>query len=255
MNMEKSEFDNLLKEISINIKENKKVINQALNQELSKGNSIKIEAIYQIIKNFEIREDCKEENQDIAVCYSGNPEITITYILDSIIYNNKVILCVNENKIITEVLVNIILDSIKKCGLKNDWIRYSSNYNEIYLRDNKNKFNKIVFIGDYFEYERLKNFLKRDIEYNNYGYIKLFIDKSKYKEEYNKIMQFSYSKNIYLEVYNDIQDFINESKKEDFSIVYIDDFKSVNKMQKELKSEELLINTFPYDSYKFKVKR
>lgn len=252
--MEKVVFNNLLKEINNGLKLNKKIIDQALNKEMSKGNTVRLERITNILKDFE-NIDGKNEAQSIAVCYSGAPEITITYILDSILYNNKITLCVNEYKIINEVLITIIVESMKKLNIKNLWINYSSSYNEIYLRDNEKNFDNIVFIGDFFEYEKFKYFFKTNVEYNNYGYIKIFMDKSKYKNEYKEIMKYAYIENIYLEIYDDIQEFIDESKKEDFAIAYIDDFKVINKLQKEIKSGELLINNFPFDAYKFKIIR
>lgn len=252
--MEKVLFNNLLKEINNGLKLNKKIIDQALNKEMSKGNTVRLERITNILKDFENIEG-KNEAQSIAVSYSGAPEITVTYILDSILYNNKITLCVNEYKIINEVLITIIVESMQKLNIKNLWINYSSSYNEIYLRDNEKNFDKIVYIGDYFEYERFKYFFKKDVEYNNYGYIKLFMDKSKFKNEYKEIMKYAYIENIYLEIYDDIQEFIAESKKVDFAVAYIEDFKAINKLQKEIKSGELLVNNFPFDSYKFKIVR
>lgn len=255
--MEKNVFKSLIKEIRNGITTNKKILLQAINQEFSKGNSIKIDKIINILEDFNnaLENNFNQENNNIAVCYTGKPEITITYILDSILYNNKLTLCISENKIINEVLVSIILESMKKCGIKNQWINYNSNYNEIYLRDNEKVFNKIVYVGDYFEYEKFKYFFKSKVEYNNYGYIKLYIDKYKHQEEYKKIMKYTYIENIFLEIYDDIQDLIRESKEEDFTILYLDDFKMMNKVQKELISKEVLINTFPYEEYKFKVNR
>ena len=86
--MEKVVFNNLLKEINNGLKLNKKIIDQALNKEMSKGNTVRLERITNILKDFE-NIDGKNEAQSIAVCYSGAPEITITYILDSILYNNN----------------------------------------------------------------------------------------------------------------------------------------------------------------------
>ena len=255
--MESVEFKKLLEKINSGIKKNKNVLDEAINEELSKGNSVNIDKIKEILKDFEeiSEKEHNFENKSVAVCCSGKPEITITYILDSIIYNNKITLCISGNKVINEILITIILESMRECKIKNQWINYKSNYNEIYLRDNERYFNKIVYIGDYFEYERFNSFFKKQVEYNNYGYIKLFMDKSKYKEEYKKIMKYAYIENIYVEIYDDIQECILESKPTDFTIIYVDDFKIVNQLQKELKSKEVLINTFPFDEYKFKVNR
>ena len=67
-------------------------------------------------------------------------------------------------------------------------------------------------------------------------------------------MQYVTKENVYLETYNDIDEFVNESKEADFAVAFITDFKDINKLQKCMKAEELLINTFPYDSYNFKIR-
>ena len=80
------------------------------------------------------------------------------------------------------------------------------------------------------------------------------MDKTKYSEEYKKIVNFTYLENISLELYDDVDDFINESREEDFAVIFAD-FQLINKIQKGLRAEEILFNTFPYDSYKFKIER
>ena len=151
--------------------------------------------------------------------------------------------------------MEIVQDSLINCRLKNDWINYDSKFNEIYLRDTEKNFDKLVYVGDYFEYERFKTFFKKPVEYNNYGYIKLYIDQKKHKDEYKKINEFAYFENIYLEVYNDVQDFLLESKKDDFAVLYLDNPKLINQAQKFIRAKDLIINSFPFDEYKFKVKR
>lgn len=252
--MDKAQFNSLLKEIKDGIKLNKKIIDTAVKEELSKGVNINVESILGVINSFENIEIPKPENKTFAVTYSGKPEITITYMLDSILYNNKVTLCANGINSVNEVLYAIFKESLNGAKIRNQWVEYSSNYNEIFLRDNQDKFEKLIYIGDYFEYEKFKYFFKKDVEYNNYGHIKLFMDKTKYKDEYKKIFKFSYMENISLEIYDDIDDFISESREEDFAVIFAD-FQIINKIQKTLRANEILVNTFPYDSYKFKIER
>ena len=52
-----------------------------------------------------------------------------------------------------------------------------------------------------------------------------------------------------------IKDFIYESKKEDYAVLYIDDVKTLNRVQQELKSGEVIMNDFPFDTYKFKISK
>lgn len=254
--MDKFQFDELLKEIKIGL-ENKKVeMQDALIKERSKGISTKTDKILDVISDFEFQRDFMPQKHSIAVCYLGNSEVTLTYILDSLAHDNKITLCANEGKAINQILINIILDGMRKLKMRNQWINFNPNHNEIYLRDNEKYFSKIVYIGDYLEFDRFKAFFKkRPVEYNNYGHIKLFIDKVKYADEFKKITQFAYTENISLEVFEDIDDFIYESKKEDYAVLYVDDSKTINKIQRDLKSGEVIMNDFPFDTYKFKISK
>lgn len=252
--MENLVFRNLLKEIKDGIKLNKNVLDKAIQEAMSKGEFIKIDKLVELVDSFQNVVVKAPEGKTVAVSYTGNPEITLTYMLDSILYNNKVVLCANNNKPITEILYTILNESLVNLKIRNQWVEYNSNYNEIFLRDNESKFDKIVYIGDFFEYEKFKSFFKKKVEYNNFGYIKLFIDKVKFQEEYKKIVKFTYVENIALEVYEDVDDFISESREEDYAVIFAD-FNLINKIQRGVRAEEILVNTFPYDSYKFKIER
>lgn len=253
--MEKNILKKLLNEIKAGINLNKKELDEALEEEVSKGNPVNLNRINQILKEYESMDEVLEpEDTTIAVCYSGKPEITMTYILDSIIYNNKVTLCVNEYKMVNEILVRIVVESLRQIGIFNNWIDFDSKYNEIYLRDNQNKYEEIVYIGDFFEYQRFQGFFKKEVEYNNYGYIKLFIDKNKFADEYERIIKYAYLENISLEIYNDPDDFISESREEDYSVIMAE-MEQVNKIKRALRCGELLINAFPYENYKFEISR
>ena len=248
--METTILKKILKEFKEGLNINKNILDEAIEE----GELINIDKIIDIVGSYENVKEQLPEKKYLAVFYSGNPEITLTYMLDSILYNNRIVLCVEKNKAITEVIYTIFNETLINLKLKNEWVEYSSEYNELFLQDNENKFDKIVYIGDYFEYQKFKFFFQKNIEYNNYGYIKIFIDKVKYKEEYKKIIKYTYIANIILDVYNNIDDFIKESTNEDFSVIYAD-LELADKIKKEAKFGEILVNTFPYESYKFKINR
>ena len=253
--MDLPEFKILATEIENGLKSHRRTIEEVLNKEHSKGNNVDLNRVINILKKYEkIEEMPNHEDKRIAVCYTGNPEITITYILDSILYNNNIMLCISDNQDFNAILIKTVVDTIKDTIHTNDWINYNENYNELYIRDNKKYIDKVVYVGDYFEYDRLKRFLKRDVEYNNYGYIKLFINRAKNESEYNDIMNFSRKNNITIEAYEDLDDFISESKDTDFSVVF-GDRKELSRVKKELHSSVILVNAFPYNAYEFKVNR
>lgn len=252
--MEKIIFRNLLREIDLELHENKSKINEALNKEMSKGNFINIQKVSNVIKNYLEMDDMENENKKIAVAYTGHPVITISYILDSILYNNQITLCVNENKIINDALITLVVSCMRKLNIKNMWINYNSTHNEIYLKDNEDDFDEIVYIGDFYEYEMFKSIFTKEVKYNNFGYMKLLINKNTNAEEFKRIMNYTNKENIYLEVYSEIDEFINESKEQDYAVAFINDFKDINKLQKGMRAGDLVINAFPYDTYGFKIR-
>ncbi len=254
--MDKLQFDSLLKEVKKGLEAKKDEMQDALIKERCKGISTKTDKMMDVITDFEFQRDFTPQKESLAVCYLGNPEVTLTYILDSLAHDNKITLCVNEGKVFNQILVNVVLDSMRKLKMKNQWINYNPNHNEIYLRDNERYFTKIVYIGDYLEFDRFKSFFrKKPVEYNNYGHIKLYIDKVKYDKEFKEITKFAYTENLSLEVYTDLDDFVSESKKEDFAVLFIDDTRSLNIVQQSLRSGEVILNDFPFDTYKFKISK
>lgn len=253
--MELSNFKRILNGLEYSLTNNRRNFDMAIASERSKGNNCDLRKVMRVIQNYKnIDENVKKENQKIAVCYAGQLEITITYILDSILYGNNVTLCISENKIINEALVSTVLDCMRKNMIGNEWVNYEPTFSELYLRDNSKYIDKIVYVGDYYEYLKLKSFVKTNVEYNNYGYIKLYIDKEKFGTEYSDITNFARRENIFIEAYTDEEDFISESKDVDYSIIFAD-MSVVNKIKRELKCGELLINAFPYNNYEFKVNR
>ena len=62
----------------------------------------------------------------------------------------------------------------------------------------------------------------KKVKYYNYGNIKLYIDMSEYEEELKTINDYCYKNAIALETFDDIEDFINSVKEEDYGIIYAD---------------------------------
>ena len=244
----------LLKEILEGFNDNKTIINQAIEKEYEDGNYIVFDNLKEVINRFisEVMDDeIKSQNQKRAIYCDGNPEIVLNAILHSIMYDNNIVIICDGYKIINEVINSIINESIKMLNLKNNWIDYNSKYNEAFIKENQNKFSEIIFVGDYFEFENFKYGVKTKLIYNNFGYIKLYIDKSIFLNDYKEIMKYAYIHNIYIDIYNDLDDFLNEAKNEDFGIAFVDD-ENIEKC-KNSNFGKLFINENPLNNYKFKM--
>lgn len=252
--MDNKEFKSFLNILKQNITLNKNMIDKALYEDYSKKMPINFEKIYSYIERYEKGTEFFNEGKNISVVYNGLPEVTIELVLDAMIHNNRVTFFITNHKELNSVLIDCIVNSIVDTRLSNKWIDFDVDYNEIYLKDNANKFENIIFIGDYLEYKRLESLIGRSMEYYNYGNIKIYIDMNEYMDEYRKISDYCFKNSISLETFDDIDDFISSVRKEDNAMIYAD-FNAINQINRLGNADEIRFNDFPYDDYKFELKR
>ena len=252
--MENKEFKSFLNTLKQNIKLNKNMIDKALYEDYSKKMPINFDKIYSYIEKYENSIESVDEGKNIAVVYNGLPEVTVELTLDSMVHGNRVTLFITNHKELNSVLIDCIINSIVDTRLNNKWIDFDIDYNEIYLKDNANKYQKIMFIGDYLECKRLENLIGRSMEYYNYGNIKLYIDMNEYMEEFRKISDYCFKNSISLETFDDIEYFISSVRKEDNAMIYAD-FNAINQINRIGNADEIRFNDFPYDDYKFEIRR
>ena len=245
----------MLKEINKGFIYNKKIIFKAIENEFEEGYTFDYDTLISILYKYEklVENDIKHELKRKAVVCSGNPEITLTVMLDAISYNNNVVISCSGYKIINEVMYTIISESIKELNLKNNWIDYNETYNELYIKNNQKKYDEILFVGDYFEFKNFKYYINTKLQYNNFEYIKLYLNKNKNLNEYKTIMKYAYIKNIYVEVYEDLEEFIIDSTENDFGVAYVSE-EEITKLKGKSKFKDLLINEYPFTNYRFKLR-
>ncbi len=247
-------YTKIVDEIMQGIHENEEIIKKAIANEFTKyGHQIELEGIKKILENKNEIDEYNLEGQEIAVLYNGNIEITIKMILSAFRNDFKLYLYAESYKVITQTIITLILESLKNCGMKNEYICYEESMFESELIKNQEQYDKVIYIGDYFEYEKFNHFIKQDVYYDNFGYIKILIDKNKYKDEYKKISKESYIRNIYVDFYEDLEEFLEEVITDDFAIAYTNSEKIKRKINEKLPTKEVLWNTFDLEKYEFKV--
>ena len=222
--MDINTFKKIINSIKDNFLANKKIIQEAINRDSENGYIVNFDNIVEEIRRSEndIIENSRSdiENQEIAVIYKGHPEVTIYNIIDSIFFNNKIHFCPEGY----EILSNIIL--------------------------NQNSYDKIIYVGDYFEYENERYNFDKELEYNSYGFLKVYIDKTKYKEEYKELTKYSYKKNISIEYYENISEFIENVNKGDTIIIY-ESLENIDKTLKNIRPKKVYTHDEFLNSYKF----
>ena len=115
-NLTQNDFNKILKEIKLEIEENKKEkkkIEKIDLQNSKKARKIEIEKIIKIIEKYKNSTIIKnKEIKNIIISYYGDPYITLELCIKSIIANNKLILAVEDfmlgiNKVIVEIFIKI----------------------------------------------------------------------------------------------------------------------------------------------------
>jgi len=252
--MEIKLFKKILSELKNNLSLNKNYIDKALYEDFSKKMPVNYEKIFSYIDKYDGRNTFPEENKNIAYMYNGLPEVTIELILDSIVHNNRITFFITSHKELNRIIIESAIEAILNCHIQNAWLDFDMDYNEIYLKDNISVYQEVSFIGDYYEYQKIEQMIGKKVKYYNYGIIKLYIDMNEYEEELKTINDYCYKNAIAIETFDDIEDFINSVKEEDYGIIYAD-INVINQMNRLTRADEIVFNSFPYDDYKFEVKR
>ena len=249
------DYKRLINLILKSIEEEKEILQNAMQFELNEhGNVIDYERIIEVLKkseNIKIVDNIK--NKKLAVVYNGNPEITLNLIFSAIKNECEIIFFAESFHSINNCLITLILECMKDCDLENKYIYYDESNKEIMLIQEQEKYDFIMFVGDYFEYKNLQHFIKKEIKYSNYGFFKGYIDKTKFLEEYKNILKFCYLKSIIFEVYENAKDFLEEVDSYDKVVIYTDSEEEKNKFKESLKTTDIIFNEFPFEKYKFDV--
>lgn len=249
MNIDK--FEKIICEIKKSFEDNKNIIKSAIKKELENGymfyydDCIKeVERAKSDILNGKIQE---KTNQEIAVIYDGKLDVTINIIINSIYFNNKIDFYSDGANIIRTVIIEIINNTLKnEFNIEKCFELITENYNQEII-ENQSKYDKIIFIGDYFELNNIQNNINKEIVYNSYGFVKVYINSLKYKNEHTELVKMSYKKNIGIEYYYDINEFIENVREDDTVII----FENIDEISKKIKVRKIFTYNEFIDDYKF----
>lgn len=253
--MELVKYSRVINQILNSFKENEKIIIDAFETELKDyGHKINVQALKDILKSSnDIMTLDNVNKMNIALYYSGDVNITMLFILFAL-KNDLTITLFNERyDVFNNCIIAMIEEILKESRINNIYFKYDDKYNEKFLIDNQNEFDNIIFIGDYFEYRNLKYRIKKEMIYNNYGFIKGYIDKENNTEEYQKIMKYCYVNNIDMDFYTDKEEFLEEVGEEDKVIIFSNNKLEVEEIKEKISNKDILYNEFPYDNYKFDI--
>lgn len=252
--MDNEKFLKILKKIKTTFLENKKVIDNCIKEEIENGNIISFENLIneiEITKKeiFEKKENKRENKQEIAIIYDGKPETTLNIIINSIYYENKTYFFAEGYELILAVLIELIKSVLMEFKIKNTIVLYQDIDIDV-IAQNEDKFDNIIYIGDYFECEKIQRDFNKKILYNSYGHLKVLIDKEKYSNEYKELMKNTYKNNINVEYYNEFEEFLENITEKDTIIIYGNDDK-LEEIYKKINKNNILKHSDFMKSYRF----
>lgn len=254
----------ILKEISEELQSNIANLVEALNKDYNNlGFKISLDNLTNIVS-----EICDEEILDmgkingkeikdgfgnIGLVYNGNPEITLRTILMALKTHNNIILFPKDTFELNKEIIKIITSVLKNRNYYNGIVYLDGKYRNVV--EYENFLDKILFVGDKFEYIKLRKQLEIPIEYNGYGYISLIADTDNNLIE--SIKMYCLDNYINLDYYDcDIEEAIqsiNKLKINQTVTIFSNNQENIIRIVLKLKSDDIYINRNPLANYKFRL--
>ena len=252
--MDKNIFNKIVNSIKLTLRDSDKLLQKCIAEEEKYGNSIEKAKIFEVIDEYKDSSQFDKEGLKLGIIYSGNYQITIKYILDSILHENKIVLSNLLCEDFTSFIVSLFDAVLKDLKVDNPVIKYNCSEQELIQEEG---IDSIIYIGDLFNYNSFRGRYRRNstLKYNSYDeYIKLLLDVNKKENRgiYAKIFAYCYKANIIIERYNTFEELQEDNLETDYIVAYVNE-EDKQRCLESLKYETILFNTFPFDNYKFNV--
>lgn len=193
------------------------------------------------------------DSKRICVICNGAPDITLQIMFAALKNNMRIKLVALNYHDINNFLFQIYLDILRDLHMANTNFYYSEKWLEQDVMEKGKVFDKIIYIGNYFDYENFVYFAEnKNVLFWNHNNIKVLMSREENKEAYKEIVKYSYSNNVEIEVYEDEEEFLEELQEGEFAIIYTAEENKL-KYVDELKARIIRFNEFNIQNFKFKV--
>lgn len=200
-------------------------------------------------------------SKDILIRYNGNPYITLNLILLSIKMDFKVSFYPTKKFSLNEIFIKIFVDILKDMKSTN-LPKLVSNISDTELIDIQidiqNNFDELIYIGNVYDYSRLKQNINIPTIYNGFGTLEVYVDnEDDFSQELHKLNQYVYENNLDLHYFHstDLKEsimFENTYKDRYCFIIYSKDTEKANKIASLINAKFIYINP-EHLNYKFEI--
>lgn len=245
------------------LKENKEVIEKCISLD-----NRKMSADFKFNDLIRICEKVKKEKYKInnisdiktfMVIYNGNPRITLELLLINLFCKNNLIFIIHDDFLGTNSILISIIEKIVKQSNINCFIKLYNNISLSEITKTEELLDKIIYIGNKFNYQNFKRYTNLPIIYNGYGEVVIYTDdETKFKGQLDEIQKYAFENDIAITFYNkDIDksiDYINYDVKNDKCAIFSNDNKKIEKFKSNVKSNKIFVNENPFINYEFEFK-
>lgn len=241
----------LIAKIQKLFQENKQEIYEGINRTYKEDN-VKIEysKLEAIIKNLINIKNSPASSKTVLNIYNGNIYLMLEIVLKSLnCGNNTLLISEKENH-----LNSLILKIIQKALAEMQSLLIVKEYTQIKLENalkESNLIDRVVFFGDKRQYRQLKNSTNIETKYNGCGSIIVYVeDEDTFEEELEKIDEFAYVNNLYInKMTDDLEEIetINKDGKNDICIILSQDKEKTKLFKEKVNSSNVFINEINFE--------
>lgn len=242
------------------LKENQEIIEKCINLDNRKmSEEFKFHDLIKICekinkKNYEIKN--KTNPNTFMIIYNGNPRITLEMLLINLFCKNNLIFIIHDDFLGTNnILISIIEKIIKQSNI-NCFIKLYNNISLSEIPKTEELADKIIYIGDKFNYQNFKGYTSLPIIYNGYGQVLIYTDdEMNFQKELDETQKYAFENDIAITLYNkDIEgsiENINYDVSNDVSVIFSNDNEKIEKFKNEVHSKKIFVNENPFVNYEF----
>lgn len=195
---------------------------------------------------------------NIAVVYNGDPYVTLRLAIKALKTHNNMVFFAKKYLAVNTKIVETLNILAQKMKYANRVFNIEYNISEGTIFYNQNFFNLLIYVGEKREYQNFKKKLGIPSIYSGYGYVDVFIDSKKFKNEILDMDEYANDNyihiNYYCEVdYASVSKFLNKYALTETFALFSEDSETIYKYINGIKARNIFINTAPFKDYKLDI--
>lgn len=195
---------------------------------------------------------------NIAVVYNGDPYVTLRLAIKALKTHNNIVFFAKKYLAINTKIIETINILAQKMKYAKRVLSIEYNISEGTIFYNQNFFNMLLFVGEKREYQNFKKKLGIPSIYSGYGYVDVFIDSKRLKNEILEMDEYANENyihiNYYYEVdYPSVSKFLNKYELTETFALFSEDSEVIYRYINGIKAKNIFINTSPFENYKFDI--